>query len=48
MQAEYAAWLDRVPEPMRDSATDEALQTIIDLDLDEQLAVELPHGFGRD
>jgi hypothetical protein len=48
LQAEYAAWLDRVPEPLRASATGEALQAIIDLDLDELLTVELPRGFGRD
>jgi hypothetical protein len=48
LQAEYAAWLDRVPEPLRDTATGEALQAIIDLDLNELLVVELPRGFGRD
>jgi hypothetical protein len=48
LQAEYAAWLDRLPEPLHDGATGEALQAIIDLDLDELLAIEPPRGFGRD
>jgi len=48
LQAEYAAWLDALPEPLRDTATGEALQAIVDLDLDELIAVEPPRGFGRD
>jgi hypothetical protein len=31
-----------------DGATGEALQAIIDLDLDELIATEPPRGFGRD
>jgi hypothetical protein len=34
-QIEYAAWLDRLPENLRDSALAEALQAICDLDLTE-------------
>jgi hypothetical protein len=46
LQAEYTAWLDALPEPLRDTATGEALQAIVDLD--ELVAVEPPRGFGRD
>jgi hypothetical protein len=48
LQAEYAAWLDALPEPLHHSATGEALQAIVDLDLDELTAIEPPRGFGRD
>src|SRR6266446_4239155 len=48
LQAEYAAWLDALPEALRDGATGEALQTIVDLDLDELVSIEPPRGFGRD
>ena len=48
LQAEYAVWLDALPEALRDGATGEALQTIVDLDLDELVSIELPRGFGRD
>ena len=34
LQAEYAAWCDALPESLRDSATAEALQAIVELDLD--------------
>jgi hypothetical protein len=36
------------PGSTRDSATGDALQAIIDLDLDELIAIEPPRGFGRD
>ena len=48
LQAEYAAWLDAMPEATRDSPTGQLLQAIVDLDLDELLAIQLPRGFGRD
>ena len=48
LQAEYAAWLDALPEALRDGATGEALQAIVDLDLDELVSIEPPRGFGRD
>src|SRR5271167_566760 len=38
------SWSDRV----LDGATGEALQAIIDLDLDELIAIQPPRGFGRD
>ena len=48
LQAEYAAWLDALPETLREGATGETLQAVVDLDLDEICAVEPPRGFGRD
>jgi hypothetical protein len=48
VQAEYATWLDSLPQATRSSPTAEALQTIVDLDLDELSAIEPPRGFGRD
>jgi hypothetical protein len=48
LQAEYAGWFDALPEPLRDGATGEALQAIVDLDLDELIAIEPPRGYGRD
>ena len=48
LQAEYAQWLDALPEATHDSPTGQALQAIIDLDLNEIADVELPRGFGRD
>ena len=48
LQAEYAAWLDRLPEALRESVTGEALQEIVDLDLEELGAIDPPSGYGRD
>jgi hypothetical protein len=48
VQSECAAWLDALPEALRDGATGEALQAIVDLDLDELASIEPPRGFGRD
>ena len=48
LQAEYAAWSNALPESLRDSATAEALQEIIDLDLDSLASIRPPRGFGRD
>jgi hypothetical protein len=48
LQAEYIAWLEALPEPLRESATGEALQAIADLDLDALVAIVPPRGFGRD
>jgi hypothetical protein len=47
-QAEYAAWLDAVPESLRDGATAQALQDMVDLDLEEIAAITPPRGYGRD
>ena len=47
-QVEFAAWLDSLPDNLRDSALAEALQAICDLDLSELQAIVPPRGFGRD
>jgi hypothetical protein len=47
-QAEYAAWLDALPDNQQDGATAEALRAICELDLAELQAIEPPRGFGRD
>ena len=48
LQAEYAAWCDALPNSLRDSATAESLQAILELDLDVLADIEPPRGFGRD
>jgi hypothetical protein len=48
LQAEYATWYEALPDSFRDSATAEALQAIVDLDLDELTAIVPPRGYGRD
>lgn len=48
LQTEYAAWCDALPDSLRNTATAEALQTIVDLDLDLLAAIEPPRGYGRD
>jgi hypothetical protein len=48
LQAEYAAWLDALPDNQQESATAEALRAIVELDLSELQAIEPPRGFGRD
>ena len=48
LQAEYAAWHDALPDSLRDSATAESLQAIVDLDLDTFIAIVPPRGYGRD
>ena len=47
-QVEYAAWLDSLPDNLRDSALAETLQAICDLDLTELQALVPPRGVGRD
>ena len=48
LQAEYAAWLDALPDNQQDSALADALRTIIEFDLSELQAITPPRGFGRD
>jgi uncharacterized membrane protein len=47
-QIEYAAWLESLPDNLRDSPLAEALQAVCDLDLSELQAIIPPRGFGRD
>ncbi len=48
LQAQYAAWLEALPDNQQDGATADALRAICDLDLAELQAIEPPRGFGRD
>jgi hypothetical protein len=48
LQAEYAAWLQNLPDNLQDTATAEALRAISELDLSELAAIVPPRGFGRD
>jgi len=48
LQAAYAAWLEALPDTLQGTATAEALQAIVDLDLDTLAAIEPPRGYGRD
>ena len=48
LQADYASWCEALPENLRDNATAQALQTIVDLDLDALNDIELPRGYGCD
>jgi hypothetical protein len=48
LQAEYAGWLDALPDNQQDSAFADALRAIVELDLSELQAIEPPRGFGRD
>ena len=48
IQAECATWFEALPECLRDSATADALQEMIDLDLDTIAATQPPLGYGRD
>jgi hypothetical protein len=48
LQAGYATWLEALPDTLHDTATAEALQAIVDLDLDTLAGVEPPRGYGRD
>ncbi|MGH7068127.1 MAG: hypothetical protein ACREFP_25625 [Acetobacteraceae bacterium] len=47
LQAEYAQWFDALLEPFRDTATGEAPQAIVGLDLNEICAIEPPRGFAQ-
>ena len=48
LQAEYAAWCDTLPEGLSGTATAEALNAIVELDLSDLAEIEPPRGYGRD
>ena len=48
LPAQYAAWLEALPDNLQDGATADALWEICDLDLTDLLTAEPPRGFGRD
>jgi hypothetical protein len=48
LQAAYADWLAALPDSLQGSATAEALEAIVELDLTDLAGVEPPRGYGRD
>ena len=48
LQATYADWFAALPESLRDSATADALEAIVDLDLTTIADCRPPRGYGRD
>jgi hypothetical protein len=48
LQAEYAVWLDTLPDSLSQTSTAEALQAIAELDLSDLAALQPPRGYGRD
>jgi hypothetical protein len=48
LQAVYTAWLEALPDTLQGTATADALQAIVELDLETLAAIEPPHGYGRD
>ena len=48
LQAEYTAWHEALPETFASTATAEALQAIIELDLEALADIAPPRGYGRD
>ena len=48
LQAAYAEWLAALPDGLQGSATADALEAIVDLDLTPLADVEPPRGYGRD
>ncbi len=48
LQGEYQAWLDNLPDPLRESALGAKLEAICELDLADLESIEPPLGYGRD
>jgi hypothetical protein len=48
LQAQYAAWLETLPDNLQDGATADALRAVCELDLTDLQAIDPPKGFGRD
>ena len=48
LQSDYADWLAALPDSLHGSATADALEAIVDLDLAPLADVEPPRGYGRD
>jgi hypothetical protein len=48
LQDEYATWYEALPDNLQDTATAEALQAIVELDLESLADIVPPRGFGRD
>ena len=48
LQAQYAAWLETLPDNLQDGATADALRAVCEFDLTDLQAIDPPKGFGRD
>jgi hypothetical protein len=48
LQAEYEAWLENLPDPLRDSPVGEKLEAVCRLNLEELADIDLPLGWGKD
>jgi hypothetical protein len=48
LQNEYTQWFEALPEALRETATGDALQAIVEFDLGELAELDPPRGFGRD
>jgi len=48
LQAQYAAWLEALPDSPQGGSTADTLREICDLDLTELQTIDPPRGFGRD
>ena len=48
LQEHYRDCLDRLPDPLRDTAYGERLQAVADADIEALAEVEPPRGYGRD
>jgi hypothetical protein len=48
LQAACAGWIAALPDNLRDGATAEALEAIVDLDLTDLADIQFPRGYGRD
>ena len=48
LQAEYTAWCDTLPDSLSGTATAEALNAIVELDLSDLATIQPPRGYGRD
>jgi hypothetical protein len=48
LQAQYAAWLEALPDSLQDGATADALRAVCDFDLTDLQTIVPPRGFGRD
>ena len=48
LQAEYADWLEALPDGLHDSPTAKALEAIVDLDIDSLADIDKKRGEGRE
>jgi hypothetical protein len=48
LQDQYRAWLYNLPASLDGSRLADKLQAIVELDLEELYAIDIPRGYGRD